>query len=366
MLKVPKFNFSLLCITFLLAVRDIAVGLGMPVFIFLLFIFLIPVIDLVLDLLNRSLSRSSILTLVFLTLFYLAIAPFNDGNGFKYFLPMIYAGYAFRNVSYKQICMVFMWTQFIVLIMRMFLIHLGMIPEEMTYFAYKGEYGTSYHDLGYGNPNAAGMAFFFFIVSLHLFMYERHKKTAVCLIFAISFFSLEYTASRTSFLASMLLVIIYIIPTGIIDRILKNKFLLFCVPIIIIIPLLLSNWLMDSHEEVNEVLSNRVYIVSVLMELFNSPKTLLTGTVVEEGIPIDNVFCYMLINYGIVSIIVFFLRYMHLIKNRGNISINFLAPFLVIIISGFGEAAWAAFGGIGASLFWILLFNNTYMKSIVK
>lgn len=41
MLKVPKFDFSLLCIAFLLAVRDIAVGLQLPVFVFLLFIFII-------------------------------------------------------------------------------------------------------------------------------------------------------------------------------------------------------------------------------------------------------------------------------------------------------------------------------------
>lgn len=361
MLKVPKFDFSLLCIAFLLAVRDIAVGLQMPVFVFLLFIFLIPLFPLFRDILKRSLDRRSIFVLGFITLFYIVITPLN-GTGLKYFLPMIYAGYAFRNVSYKQICQVFLCTQIFVLFVRLCFIQLGYISEEVVSLNYKGEYGTLYHDLGYGNPNAAGMFFFFFVASVHLFLYEKHRVISFFLILVISLFALEYTGSRTSFASSMFLLLIYIIPTRIIDWILNNKLLLLCVPLLILFPLLLSNWLMDSHEEVNELLSNRVYIVSVLIDLFSSPISFLTGIVIEDDIPVDNVFCYMLINYGIVSILVFFFRYLHIIKKRNVVPSFFFSSFLVMIISGFGEAAWAAFGGIGASFFWMLLFNNTYLK----
>ena len=362
MLKVPKFDFSLLCIAFLLAVRDIAVGLQLPVFVFLLFIFIIPLFPLLRDILKKTLDRRSIFALGFITLFYVVISPLN-GTGLKYFLPMIYAGYAFRNVSHKQICQVFLCTQIFVLFVRLCFVQLGYIVENTVSFSYKGEYGAVYHDLGYGNPNTAGMVFFFFIASLHLCLYEKHRFLSFLLILIISLFALEYTGSRTSFAASMLLLLIYIVPTCIIDWFLNNKLLLLCVPLIILIPLLLSNWLMDSHEEVNELLSNRIYIASLLMDLFYSPISFLTGIVIEDEIPIDNVFCYMLISYGVVSIVVFFLRYMYITRKRNSIPSIFLASFLVLIISGVGEAAWAAFGGIGASLFWILLFNNTYISS---
>ena len=365
MLKVPKFNFSLLCLVFFLIIKDIAVGLGQPVFIFLLFIFLIPMIVLMRNMIKRTLGTKDVCVLGFLTLFYLAIVPMN-GTGLKYFLPMVFAGYAFRNINYKQICLVFMCAQFFVLISRMLLVQLGYVSEELVYLNYKGEYGTLYHDLGYGNPNTAGMVFFFFIASLHLFMYEKQKLIAFLLILIISFLALNYTGSRTSFLASVLLMLIYVVPDRIIHGVLNNKILLLCVPLIILLPLLLSNWLMDSHEEVNELLSNRVYLVSVLMEFFNSPMTFLTGTVIEDEIPIDNVFCYMLINYGGISILVFFLRYLYMIRKRNIIPSIFFTSFLVIIISGFGEAAWAAFGGIGASFFWILLLNNTYLTPNVS
>lgn len=365
MLKVPKFDFSLLCIAFLLAVRDIAVGLQMPVFVFLLFIFLMPLLLLFRDILNKSLDKKSICALGCITLFYLAIMPMN-GTGFKYFLPMIYAGYAFRNVNYKQVSQVFLYTQIFVLVIRLFFIHFGYISEESVSFSYKGEYGALYHDLGYGNPNAAGMFFFFFVASLHIYLYEKHKSISFIFILIISVFAFNYTGSRTSFFASILLMSIYIVPNRIIDWCLNNKLLLLFIPLLIMTPMLFSNWLMDSHEEINDLLSNRVYIASILMDILSSPKSFLTGVVIEDEIPIDNVFCYMLISYGVVSIIVFFLRYMYIIKKRNSIPSIFLASFLVLIISGVGEAAWAAFGGIGASFFWILLFNNTYISSAKK
>ena len=119
--------------------------------------------------------------------------------------------------------------------------------------------------------------------------------------------------------------------------------------------------------KINDLLSNRIYIVYLLMELFKTPISLLTGIVIEdEGIPIDNVFCYMLINYGIVAVLFFIFQYIKIIRSRYNISIVMLVPLLLIIVSGFGEASWAAFGGMGSALFWILLCNQTYYSAMRK
>ena len=364
MLKMKKCNPGLLWVVFFLVLRDVAVGLKQPVFFLLLLILLIPMFVLVCDTIKRKLSCKSLWFLGILTIFYAVIASINDA-GLKYLLPMIYAGYAFRNIDYKQIGKVFVIAQLLMILIRISLVQLGIITEELVTLDYKSEAGQLYHDLGYGNPNSAGMVFFFFIISLHLVMYKKYKWISFFLILIISLFSFGYTASRTSLLASILVLLTYIVPSYIMNKVFYNRLFLFCVPILILFPIVLGDWILANHEEINELLSNRVYLAYALMGLFESPISFLTGVIIEEdGIPIDNAFCYMLINYGIISIIVFIIKYAAIIKRRYVIPLFVLSSLVIIIISGLGEASWAAFGGIGASFFWILLLNNTYYKII--
>ena len=360
MLKIRKYNTSLLLVVFFLAIKDLIVGLKQPVFILLLMVMLIPMVVIFKNVIAKKLDNKTILFLIFITIYYVILIPYND-TGFRYFLPMIYAAYAFRNVDYREICKIFIIAQLFVILSRMFLTHLGLISEEVVSLDYKSINGSLYHDLGYGNTNTAGMVFFFFIVSLHLVLYKHYKWLSFILILSVSLFVLIYTASRTSFLASILLLLTYIMPTRFIIKILYNKYLLVLVPFLVIAPLLFGNWILTNHEELNELLSNRIYIVSLLVELFESPISYFTGIVIEEeGIPIDNVFCYMLINYGIMAILVFLHQYINIIKKRRYILTFVLIPLLIIVISGLGESSWAAFGGMGGSLFWILYFNQTY------
>ena len=366
MLKIKKYSPGLLWVVFFLVVKDLMVGLKQPVFFLLLMVLLIPMMLLFYNAVKKKLDKKSILFLLFLTFFYALITPIN-GTGLRYFLPMIYAGYAFRNVDYRQVCKVFVVAQLFVILVRMFLVHIGLITEEVVSLDYKSESGGLYHDLGYGNPNSAGMVFFFFVVSLHLVLYKKYKWISFVLILMVSLFALGYTASRTSFLASILLLFTYIVPSQFMIKFFHNKWLLLLVPFLILAPLLLGNWILNNFEEINELLSNRVYIVYLLMELFSSPVSFLTGVVIEEeGTPIDNAFCYMLINYGIISIFTFALQYVNIIRRRYEISTFILASLLIVVISGFGEAAWAAFGGMGASFFWILFLNQTYYNAVKR
>lgn len=365
MLKI-KHTSGLLWVVFFLMLKDLMVGLKQPVFFLLLMVLLIPMVLLFHDAAKKTLNNKNILLLLFLTLFYLFILPAN-GTGFKYFLPMIYAGYAFRNIDYKLIGKIFLIAQLFVILARMCLVHIGLIAEEIVSLDYKSASGNLYHDLGYGNPNSAGMVFFFFVVSLHLVLYKKNKWLSFVLILLVSLFALRYTASRTSFGASMLLLFTYIIPSQFLIKFFHNKWFLLSVPFLILSPLLFGGWILSSYEEINELLSNRIYIVYLLMDLFSSPISYLTGVVIEEeGIPIDNAFCYMLINYGITSIIVFAFQYINIVKQRSEISTFMLALLLIVVISGMGEASWAAFGGMGASFFWMLFFNQTYYNTIKR
>ena len=364
MQNIKKYSPSLLCLVLALVIKDLLAGLNQPVFLLLMIVMLIPFAVLFRKSLERNLDNKTAVFLLFLTFFYVLLMPIND-TGFRYFLPLVYVGYAFRNIDYKQVCKVFVIAQLFIILVRMCLIHLGVISEEIISLEYKTESGILYHDLGYGNPNSAGMVFFFLVVSLHIVLYDTHKWFSFILIILVSLFALNYTASRTSFLTSILLLSTYVISPLVVKTILHNKYFLFLIPFLIISPLFFSNWILSNYEEINDLLSGRIYIVYLLMELFKTPMSLLTGIVIEdEGIPVDNVFCYMLINYGIVAILVFIFQYIKLIRKRYDISIVIQIPLLLIIVSGFGEASWAAFGGVGSSLFWILLCNQTYYSAV--
>lgn len=365
MLKIQKYSPALLWVVFFLVAKDLMVGLKQPVFLLLLMVLLIPMILLFIDAIKRKLDMQSIIFLLFITLFYVLITPIN-GTGLRYFLPMVYAGYAFRDIDYRQVCKVFVIAQIFVILIRILLVHMGYITEEIVSLDYKSGSGKLYHDLGYGNPNSAGMVFFFLVVSLHLVLYKKHKWLTFVLILLVSLFALSYTASRTSFLASILLLITYLLPSRVV-YIFHKKWFMFLVPFLVLVPLVFGDLILNNFEEVNEFMSNRVYIIYLLMDLFGSSLSFLTGVVIdEEGIPIDNAFCYMLINYGIISILTFVLQYATIIKYKHEISTFVLTSLLIVIISGLGEASWAAFGGMGASFFWILFFNRTYSSAIEK
>lgn len=359
------FNPFLFLLVFFLSLRDILGGLGQPVFVYLLIIFLIPSFLLLRDVIAHRLDKKSIYLIIFLTTFYIAIMPYN-GKAMTYFLPMIFAGYAFRNTDYKQICWSFAIAQFFVILLRFYLSHIGLIAEESYSLDYKADIGSIQYDLGYGNANTAGMVFFFFFVSLYIALHDKNKWLSFVLITVGALATYSYTASRTSFFMCLMLLITYVVPKGVLKKAMHNRVILLLIPTLILMPLLFFDVILSSYQFIDELLSRRIYFTYILMGMFDSPLTYLTGLEIEDEIPIDNVFCYMLITYGLVSILVFYYRYIHIVKKREEIPLFVFLAILVMIVSGLGEASWAAFGKLGSSFFWIMLFNETLIYDVRK
>lgn len=123
---------------------------------------------------------------------------------------------------------------------------------------------------------------------------------------------------------------------------------------------------MTGYGEINVLMSGRAHYIGILMSMFSSPVVLLTGLqsdlVGDVDFPVDNGIAYLLCVGGIVAVGVFVFRYLLLVKNKELIPSSMLAVILVIFISGIGERTFASFGTAGASLFWILLFNTSYMS----
>lgn len=361
---VRKHDFLLCCLAFFIGARDIIGGLNSSVFVFLTIQLIIPIFILLRDVVNRSLRQKDICLLLFVSLFYLITIPFNE-NAAKYFLPLFFAGYAFRNTDYKRVGLIFFVTQLVVIAFRFYLIRKGMIEENDIMLDYKTDSLEVGHDLGYGNANAAGMVFFFFFMSLHIILFEKNKWLTFLLILGGSIVAYNYTGSRTAFLVTLFLLFTYLIPQRILGRLMRNKLLLYCVPILLLTPVLFSSFLLNNYANIDDLLSGRIMYINVLMNMFTDPLTYVTGVRLED-IPIDNALCYMLINYGIMSLVLFFSRYVYIVQKKDLMPLLYLVILTIMIISGLGEASWAAFGRMGSSFFWILLYNNTFQNRKVQ
>ena len=102
------------------------------------------------------------------------------------------------------------------------------------------------------------------------------------------------------------------------------------------------------------------------MNMFSSPSTFLTGLqsdmVGNVDFPVDNGIAFMLCIGGAVAVGIFICRYFQLVKYKDLVPTAMLSVIVVMFISGIGEKTIANFGVAGGSLFWMLLFNASYLN----
>ncbi len=356
------YQWILIFYCILLAARDLLQSMGAPVFLFLALLFIIPFALLSWEFLRNL--RFSFATFLFLLLvsFYVFIYPINS-NGLQFFLPLFCAGIAFRQVEYNFLAKCFLITQIVCLLLRIYLINLGTITEKEFGADWKVSDGRSVFDFGYGNANSAGMIFFFLCCMIYCYWYERKRWLSFCMIIAISLFSYYYTASRTAFFSSLMLLSTFLIPVRFFGFI-KQRGILMLVPLIVFAPLLIAPF-SSSITYLDQFLSSRIYYMLYMLSLFRDPISFITGVFVEENnsFPIDNVFSYLLIYGGLIAILVWITSYISLIRKSKQVPFYILALIAVIILSGIGESSWATFGRIGSSFFWLLLLNKTIVQT---
>lgn len=354
--NIYKWILGLYCIA--LVFRELLQSMGAPVFFFLVFLFIIPFVLLIWEfLLTLNFSLNTFLFLLLVS-FYIFAYPFNI-NGFQFFLPLFCAGLAFRNVDYKFLAKCFLIAQIACLVLRIYLINLGVITEKEFGADWKVSDGRTVFDFGYGNANSAGMVFFFLCCMIYCCWYKQKKWLSFCLILAVSFFAYYYTASRTAFFSSLLLLFTHFIPVKF-QKIFTKKVCLLLAPFIVASPLLIAPF-SSSITFLDQFLSSRIYYMFYMLSLFKDPISFLTGVFIEENnsFPIDNVFSYLLVYGGLVAIFVWIVSYISVIRKSYRIPFYVLALIVIIVLSGAGESSWATFGRLGSSFFWLLLLNKT-------
>lgn len=359
-------KIALFLLVVCLGFRDIYPSIGKDVYVFLALIFAIPVILLVRDLLCKRITTKSFVEVLLVVLFYVLIIPFNV-NGAKYFLPLYVAAIAFRRVDYKFIAIQFLFMQLIALCIRIYMQSNGMLNVQVWYTE-KIDGGVSF-DLGYGNPNWLGMVVFFVCCYLYVIMYEKRKWFSFVIILLMSLFSFGYTACRTSFYLSILLMLVYFIPNRLLRKFVCRKIILLSLPLVLLMSFLLSSYLLANYSSVNMVLSGRLGFFSQLLSMFNTPFPFITGIPVDVAnldFPVDNVIAYMLICGGIMFVLLFIIQYYKIVQYRNYIPVFMFIVLMLIVLSGLSENCWSRFGYTGASFTWILLFNQSYINKNIQ
>ena len=338
--------------------RDVFEALEEPIFVYLALLFVIPLLLMLLDFMRRPKMTMDLFLFVLATLYYILISAYNV-NGIKLFMPMVYAGIAFRNLDFRYISKSLFVTQLACFVVRYWLVDSGLIYENEVDAIWKTEDGRPAHDFAYGNSNTAGMAIFFLVCMIYLCMFKVNRFITLVLIFIISLFAFYYTVSRTAFISSLLLIFVCFIPNKL-NNLFYNKYALFAVPFIVISPLLFLNFFL-SIPALDQLISSRLYYISYLFQLLNSPMYFITGIPIDgdNRFAIDNAFSYLLVNGGVMAIVIFFWFYMRFVSSVNRIPVYIIALILVVVISGIGESSWAYFGRFGSSFFWIILLNKT-------
>lgn len=352
-------KIALFLLVVCLGFRDIYPSIGKDVYVFLALIFAIPVTLLIRDLLCKRLTTKYFVGVLSVVLFYILIIPIN-GNGAKYFLPLFIAGVAFRYTDYVYISKSFFIMQMFILIIRLILANNGIIVSDYLYTE-KIDSGISY-DLGYGNPNALGCVVFF--LCCYLFLSRMNKCISFVAILMISLITFDYTACRTSFFLSILLLLIYVMPFNLKEKIFYKNIILYLIPFMSLILLLFSWYLLDNYEVIDLLLSGRLKYMGQLYEMFDSLLMFFTGVPIDLGdleFAVDNTIAYMLLCGGVCFIVIFLFQYISIVKMKIYIPLNVMIVLVLIVLSGFTEAVMAKFGFAGASFTWIFLFNKSYI-----
>ena len=351
---------TFLCLSIIcLGLKDILPNMGISVLPLLALIFLLPCIIIVREILHRRMSRKSIWLIGCVVCFYIAIIPLNL-NGIKLFLPLFLSAVAFKDIDFRFIVKSFFFMEVMVLLMRCILIQNDILEVNYTYTDKVAD-GVSY-DLGYGNPNTPGITIFVTLCCLYILMYRRWRWLSFSLILIISIISFKYSASRTSFFACILLLLTYLVPENFLKRYVYNKLFLSLIHIILVAFIFLTEFLTDF----NTLVSGRINNLHIVMNMFSSPSTFLTGLqsdmVGNVDFPVDNGIAFMLCIGGAAAVGIFICRYFQLVKYKDLVPTAMLSVIVVMFISGIGEKTIANFGVAGGSLFWMLLFNASYLN----
>lgn len=342
--KLAIFLFFLF-VNFTFTLKILGVDTSIGIVIFLIFPFLI------LDYTRISLKIAILVICLF------AILPFNS-YGVSSILFFVLAGYAMREYDFNYIVWCNLICQILFLFVNALLLKTGHINDVCIQKA-----GVA-HDFGYQNTNTFAIYIIYIICSLYLLMYRSYKVRLFLLIIIVAPIVYYATYSRSVILTSSLLLLSLVVPDSIIRKYVFNK---ISISMLYLFVPLITLYIVHNPvlwEYFNEVSSNRVIYISMLIESF-SAKTIITGMPLPDEVMLDNIFFHILLYGGVIPLLFVLSQFYNIFINR-LYPIGYLSFLLVFFFFGFIESCFINPFISGSYMVWMLLVGNKRIYDLKK
>lgn len=200
------------------------------------------------------------------------------------------------------------------------------------------------YSLGFTHPNTAG--FYFMIIAFELiYLYRgKIKKTYIFYLILLAIMVNELTGSRSSVISIILLSIFLLYYKYSKCRLLNNKIIKFVVRNSFFILMLFSFIVTMKYQsgtslaiKLNSILSGRLSLFSFYVSRYN---IMVFGNdlITKGNMTLDNSYLYLLLKFGIISFLVYYLLYrqkiMELYQNKDYV---FIFIILTLMIYGLME-----------------------------
>ena len=227
-----------------------------------------------------------------------------------YLFINIFAILSSKNISSKKIIKFMFFSNLFFLILHAITTGLGVLANSKVYYTYLD--GTTRQTLNLRHPNFLAAIMFWTLAAFTYITKNKSKimKLTITLLCAIITYMLTY--SRTSMILFVLLFFVILFNNSKLINFAEKK-IKVCILILIIIEIIigfkyftLNGEIKSILVEINELLSQRLYLNALALESFNL--TLLGNQVIQlsnEVIIIDSFYISCLIQYGITILIIY-------------------------------------------------------------
>lgn len=288
--------------------------------------------------------------LIFTCLIFLSESRVIDAWG------IILAMYCLKDYPLDKFAKMNLFLGCLTVLSAFILLKLGLIEERVLGKSFDATYEA--RDLGFGNPNSLGKFIFFLIANIYILNWRQTAKMFfVCLV--ISYITFRYSGSRTYFLAGIVMALL-IISRKIYWRRYWGK-----IWIIFLVGILFAFFRMVKIEDpiLNILLSNRLAYSNWVLSSF-SVKNYLTGYILMDNEIIDNAYISMLCIGGILYMALFIYMFIIAFIRNYNFERVYVPVTIAIILSGFMESGFVAFGSANVLLIWLILIKGLDGESI--
>ncbi len=205
------------------------------------------------------------------------------------------------------------------------------------------------HTLGFSNPNIFSLYIYGFLLTLYAITPRKYIILAYAIMLYVAFAAYSYSASRTSFMGVLCVIIcdlfINILPKSFV----QSKCILYLIPLILssLSVYLCINW--EEYIEFDALFSGRLSIMGSVVENV-SPLGYVIGFQWPDDAQRDNAYIAILSSGGLAAFWLYFSYYSRYVNTLKYVGLSTLPIIMSVLLSGLSEYVFVGLNMISITL----------------